>query len=363
MHRHEDIVTQDKNADYKTDYKFEDKSEDKSEGKSGKKPKVAIIVTGGTILCDYDPLTNKIKPVKTGAELLAELPALKNRYEVDLIEFSNMPGPHLTPQIGLNLADTIEATIKRRDISGVVVLQGTDTLEEMSYLCYLLVDAKKPVVFTGSMKSSRELYVDSMGNLYGATCLAASEEGANRGVMVYFNQNILSPRYVVKTKASNVDSFQAPETGPIGVVNNDNIRFFNPTAVTMPKNYRPQNLTSNVQLIKVSCGNDDMLLHSCVENKVDGIVIEGYGTGNIPPNLIPALKKAVDRGIPVVVVSQCIEGFANHAYDYVGGGAQLKEIGVICGQNLGGLRARLKLIVLHSVNKDMDYIRQGFSED
>ena len=323
------------------------------------KPRVAIIVTGGTILCDFDPQTNQIKPVRTGEQLLSELPALKNQYDIELIGFSNMPGPHLNPQIGLELSKVVEEAILRTDISGVVVLQGTDTLEEMSYLCYLLVDAQKPVVFSGSMKSAHELYVDSPGNLFGATRVAASKEARGRGVLIYFNQNILSPRYAVKTKACNIDAFQSPETGPVGAVTNEKICFFH-LAEPPPKIYKPQSLTSNVQLIKVACGVDDLLLRSCVERKVDGIVIEGFGAGNVPPALIPALKEAVALGIPVVVVSRCIEGFAGSSYDYVGGGAQLKDIGVICGQNLGGLRARLKLIVLHSTKNDLDYIRNGF---
>ena len=329
---------------------------------SEKKAKIAIIATGGTILSEYDPHTKQIRPTKTGKQLLMELPDLKNLCDIELIEFSNMPGPHLTPQIGLKLAKEMEELISRPDIDGIVVLQGTDTLEEMSYLCYLLVDAKKPVVFTGSMKSSHELYVDSLGNLYGAACVAASKEAHDRGVMVYFNQNILSPRYVVKTKVSNVASFQAPETGAIGVVTGEKICFFHPTTPP-PKYIRPQSLVSNIQLIKVACGMDDLLLRACVEQKVDGIVLEGFGAGNIPPSLIPALQDALACKIPVVVVSRCIEGFADGSYDYVGGGAQLKKMGIICGQNLGGLRARLKLMLLHSTNSDLEYIRLGFSEE
>ena len=326
------------------------------------KPKVAILVTGGTILCSYDPDTKEIRPVKTGEQLLSELPALRDQYDIELIAFSNMPGPHLTPEIGLQLAEKLEEVLLRPDISGAVVLQGTDTLEEMSYLCYLLLNTEKPVVFSGSMKSTHELYVDSLGNLYDATCLAASEEARGRGVMVYFNQNILSPRYVVKTNANNVASFQAPETGPIGAVTNEKIYFFHPPT-PLPKYDKPRSLASNVQLIKAACGMDDLLLRACVARKVDGIVLEGFGAGNITPALLPALEEAVAAGIPVVVVSRCIEGFAGRFYDYAGGGAQLGRMGLICGQNLGGLRARLKLMLLHSISSDLEDIRRGFGEE
>jgi len=326
------------------------------------KPKVAIIVTGGTILSTYNPETKQIKLDKTGEQLLSELPALKEHYSIELVNYSSMPSPQFTPQFALELADKIEEMIRRPDIRGVVVIQGTDTLEEMAYLCYLLVKADKPVVFTGSMKSMHELYADSLGNLYGAVFVAASEGARNRGVMVYFNQSIISPRYVVKTNANNVASFQAPEIGPMGAVTDERICFFHP-ATAQPNYDRPKSMTSNVQLIKSSFGMDDLLLRACIEQGVDGIVIEGFGAGNVAPKFVPTLQDAIARDIPVVVVSRCIGGFAGSSYDYYGGGAHLKDLGVICGYNLGGLRARLKLILLHSTNNDLNFIRQAFSND
>ncbi|MCL2426891.1 MAG: asparaginase [Oscillospiraceae bacterium] len=329
---------------------------------TAEKPKVAVIVTGGTILSTYNPETKQIKLDKTGEQLLSELPALKDRYSIELIEFSNIPSPHFTPQIILELVDKIEEMIRRTDICGVVVLQGTDTLEEVSYLCYLLAKADKPVVFTGSMKSMHELYADSLGNLYGAFFVAASEQARNRGVMVYFNQNILSPRYVVKTNANNVASFQAPETGPMGAVANEQIYFYHPHSGQSHYD-RSDKITANVQLIKASFNADDLLLRACIDQKVDGIVIEGLGAGNVPPSFIPAIQEAIELKIPVVVVSRCIGGFAATAYDYHGGGAHLKRLGVISGQNLGGVRARLKLMVLLSKSNDLEYIKQEFGEN
>jgi len=335
---------------------------DQNNAQQSQKPTVAVIVTGGTILSTYNPETKKITLDKTGEDLLSELPALKDRYSIELVNYSSMPSPHFTPQVALELADKIEEMINRPDISGVVVLQGTDTLEEMSYLMYLLVKATKPVVFTGSMKSMHELYADSLGNLYGAIFVAASEKSQNRGVMVYFNQNIISPRYVVKTNANNVASFQAPETGPMGAVANERIYFYHPQA-NQPNYTRPKSITANVQLIKSAFGMDDLFLRTCIEQNVDGIVIEGFGAGNVSPKFIPLLEEAIARKIPVVVVSRCIGGFAASYYDYLGGGAQLKKLGVICGQNLGGLRARLKLMVLLSINNNLDFIKRKFAED
>lgn len=325
-----------------------------------KRKKVAVFVTGGTIVCSFDPTSNRITPSRTGEELLAEMPSLKELCEVELIEYSNMPGPHLTPQIGLKLAREVDRVIESEDFCGAVIVQGTDTLEELAYLFYLISQTKKPIVFTGSMKSNHELYVDAPGNLFGAIRLAASLEASSYGVMVFTNQEILCPHYATKMGSHNIDSFRAIITGSMGIITNERIKFFN-----KPNNntrYNIDTLSKNVQLIKAAFGMDEMFLKSCIEAKVDGIVIEGMGAGNLPPNLVMYVEKAIKAKIPVIIVSRCAEGFAVPTYDYAGGGAGLEKIGAVFGEDLSGPKARIKLMVLASMKDDYEYITSHFND-
>ena len=188
--------------------------------------KVVVFVTGGTIVCHYDEEKHMLTPRFTGKELMDLLPNLKVPFEVELIEFSNMPGPHITPSIALRLAGEVESALNRDDVLGAVVVQGTDTLEEVAYLFHLMIRHEKPVVFTGAMKSIEELYTDAQGNMWGAIRLAACKEARNHGVMVYFNQEILSARYVVKSDANNMHSFTAAGAGSLGNINGDQITLF-----------------------------------------------------------------------------------------------------------------------------------------
>ncbi len=322
-------------------------------------PKVAVFTTGGTILSTYDPDTHTINPGMGGKELLEQaLAGSKYNYSIELYEFCNMPGPHLTPELGVELARKIDKILQRDDIVGVVVTQGTDTLEEMSYLVHLLIDSAKPVVFTGAMKSMHELYMDARGNLLGAIQVAASKAAQGRGVMVYFNQEIHTAKDVVKSHASSIAAFRSPGFGPIGIVDGENVSF---TAThVVDKSFPVENINPNVTLIKATFGMDDLLLQACLDANVAGIVMEGLGAGNLPPQTVPALKTALQRDIPVIMVSRCYEGRAMNIYGYEGGGAKLHDLGVILGGRLSGTKARIKLMVVLGYTKELEEIRKCF---
>lgn len=322
------------------------------------KPRIAVFVTGGTIVCHFDEESNRITPALTGEQLIQSVSGLSKSFNVELIEFSNMPGPHLTPQIGVELAKQVQSMLDRDDISGAVVVQGTDTLEEMAYLLDLLIDGPKPVVFTGAMKSNDELYSDAQGNLLGAIRIAACEEARGCGVMVFFNQDILAARYAVKADANNMNSFRARETGPMGMVTNEKVVLFNRTPPS--EHFTVKNLNKRIELIKATCGMSTMLLECCIRSKVDGIVIEGLGAGNLPPSMVPLIKEAISSKIPVVMTTRCPEGFAVGTYAYEGGGAGLESMGVIYGGDLNGQKARIKLMVLCDTSSDPLYLKTHF---
>ena len=115
------------------------------------KPKVAVFTTGGTIVSNFNRSKGTITPVYSGKELLSLMPEC-DCIDLVLHEFCNMPSPYLTPNDGLKLAKKVEDVLKDSTIDGAVVVQGTDTLEEIVYLFHLVLDVPKPIVFTGAMK-------------------------------------------------------------------------------------------------------------------------------------------------------------------------------------------------------------------
>lgn len=323
----------------------------------GPKSKVAVFTTGGTIVSRFDPAKHTIAPALTGKELLGLIPG-RDAFDVELHEFCNMPSPYLTPDIGLTLAGKVEDALRDDEIDGAVVVQGTDTLEEIAYIFHLVLSTPKPVVFTGAMKSKNQLYADGSGNLIGAIRLAASGDARERGIMVYFNQHIHSARYVVKVHTNSTEAFKSPECGPIGTVYDDHIVFH--AKPERERCFRPRHLSEKVELIKATCGMDDFLIKASINADVSGIVIEGLGMGNLPPNVVGSVACAIEKQIPVVLVSRCISGYSMNVYAYEGGGARLSEIGVIMGGNLTGEKARIKLMVLLGCSKDLEFVRENF---
>lgn len=159
------------------------------------------------------------------------------------------------------------------------------------------------------------------------------------------NDEIHTARYVTKTHTTNVATFRTPTFGPIGLVSKHKVSFFEEllrhTALPI------KDIVNHVYLLKAYAGMDNELFDFIASDtsNANGLVIEALGAGNLPPHVLPSLKKIIDKNIPVVLVSRCFNGIAEDVYSYEGGGVQLKKMGVIFCQGLNGQKARIKLLV------------------
>ena len=320
--------------------------------------KVVVFTTGGTIMSRFDSATNTIVQAENGDHLLEALSAFHCGYEIEVRDFCNHPSPHMDPEIGITLAREISSALQRQEVCGAVVAHGTDTIEEMSYFVSLILSESKPVVFTGAMKSSSEEYIDNIGNLLGAIRIAGNPASRDRGVLVFFNQDILSARYVSKSDTNHMNSFVASSGGPMGAVINGEVLYYHiPCKQAV---YPVTQIKADVQLVKACFGMSPLLIDACVEAKVDGIVIEALGAGNLPPKLLPSIRRALDSGIPVVIASRCAHGPSLAIYAYEGGGAPLKAMGCLFAGDLSGPKTRIKLMVLLSAGCSPEQIAAHF---
>ncbi|HXJ55055.1 MAG TPA: asparaginase domain-containing protein, partial [Verrucomicrobiae bacterium] len=140
------------------------------------KPRVTLICTGGTISMRFDPTSGGAIPALSGQALMALVPDLAELGRIDLVDFSLLPGPHMTPGRMLELARFIRTRLESAEQVGAVVTHGTDTLEECAYLAGLVVDSPKPVVFVGAMRTSSDAAWDGPVNLRSALRVALSQE-------------------------------------------------------------------------------------------------------------------------------------------------------------------------------------------
>ena len=192
-------------------------------------PKVKLFTTGGTIqskgahrlkLAEYND--GRVTP----AELIADLPELKDVARVEFEDIANVGSPGVNTEILLKLAKAINASLAQPDIAGAVVTHGTATLEETAYFLQLTIKSDKPVVVVGAMRPWTGISRDGPFNLLNAVRVAGSPDAVGKGVLVLLNDTIHSSRFVTKNNTYRVETFVSRELGPIGYSDSDRIVFY-----------------------------------------------------------------------------------------------------------------------------------------
>ena len=143
--------------------------------------KVVIVFTGGTISMTIDPKLHAAIPSLNSEEIMAMVTNIENFAEIETVNFGNLPSPHITPNIMMDLAKIVKQNIEREDVTGLVVTHGTDTLEETAYLLDLIINNEKPIIVVGAMRNSSELGYDGSSNLAASICTAISDKAKKIG--------------------------------------------------------------------------------------------------------------------------------------------------------------------------------------
>lgn len=261
--------------------------------------------------------------------------------QVTSIDFLNVPSPHIRLEHMMTLYQKIKA--EQANFDGFVITHGTDTLEETAYFLDTMAIPEKPIVLTGAMRSSNELGSDGVYNYQTALRVAADEKSADKGVLVVMNDEIHAAKYVTKTHTTNVSTFQTPTHGPLGLVTKREILYFK-TAEPRVR-FDLSAVSGTVPIIKAYADMDTVLLEALTKTDISGLVIEALGAGNLPPTILPTIKKLLERGLPIILVSRCFNGIAEPVYAYQGGGIQLEQDGILFVKELNAQKARLKLLI------------------
>ena len=159
------------------------------------------------------------------------------------------------------------------------------------------------------------------------------------------NDEIHAAKYVTKTHTTNVATFHTPTHGPLGIIMKHDILWFK-TAEPRVR-FDLEQITGTVPIIKAYAGMGigDGIISLLDPEKIDGVVIEAMGAGNLPPLAAGEITKLMEKGVPVVLVSRCFNGIAEPVYAYEGGGVKLQEAGVMFVKELNAPKARLKLLI------------------
>ncbi|MFZ5966181.1 MAG: asparaginase [Bacillota bacterium] len=325
-----------------------------------KNKRVAVVFTGGTISMKIDPRLAAAIPALSSDEIMLMVTNIDRLAEIEIVNFDNIPSPHMSPERMMDLSKVVKDLVSRDDITGVVVTHGTDSLEETAFLLDLNLSTHKPVIVVGAMRSSSELGYDGPSNLSSAICTAVSEQAVHKGVLVVMNNEVNAASEVTKTHTLSLDTFKSLEFGPLGIVDNDEVIFYRD--ITKHHHIETETIESNVDLIKCAAGMDSRLIKYCVDTGAKGIVLEAMGRGNIPPDMVEGVEYAIKHNVIVVMVSRCHKGRVLDSYGYKGAGRSLRNMGVIFGGSMPGQKARIKLMLALSVTNDQHTIMEMFEK-
>lgn len=322
--------------------------------------KVAIVFTGGTISMKVDPRLAAAIPALSSEEIMSMVTNLDKLSDIEIINFSRLPGPHMSPEKIMELSNLIKNIVKRDDITGVVVTHGTDSLEETAFLLDLNVITEKPIVLVAAMRNASELGFDGPSNIAAAIGTAASDNARNKGCLVVLNNEVNAASEVTKSHTLSLNTFKSMEFGPLGVVDNDEVIFYRD--MTRHDYIDVARIEKNVCLIKSVVGSDSGMIKYVVDQGVKGLVIEGMGRGNIPPGMLEGVDYALANNVRIVLVSRCPMGRVLDSYGYEGAGKDLRNRGVILGGNLNGQKARIKLMLSLAYSDDYQTIKSIFEK-
>jgi L-asparaginase len=311
-----------------------------------------------------DPAGGGAVPALTADEILAQVPGLADIADVEVEEFSRLPGPHVTPDQMWRLARRASAWLERPDVDGLVITHGTDTIEETAYLLDLVLLSDKPVVLVGAMRTVSDVGWDGPANLLAAVRVAASPAARGRGVLVVMDDHILPALEVRKVHTESSSSFATPEFGPLGQVDAGQVIFRrqpqprpawrDPAA---EPGLRVARLETQVALVQAYTGMEADSINDACARGPKGLAVIAFGRGNVPPAIVPGLRAAIDRGILVTISSRCIAGRVSPRYGYDGGGLQLQKAGAVLAGDLSGAKTRLLQMVVLGFAADVGHAR------
>jgi L-asparaginase len=304
---------------------------------------IHILFTGGTISMQRDAAAGGNVPTHGGEDLVRLAPGIDRIAPLRIEDWARMPAGHFDLERLWALRERVRALSGSGDVSGIVITHGTDILEETAYLLDRTLDRRIPVVVTGAMRTSSDTEWDGPRNLRDAVTVAASPASQGRGAMVAFAGQVFAGATAVKTHATDVEAFSAPHASPIGGVEDGVVRFVSAPA-TAADPIGPTSLHARVAHVPMVVGDDGAVLDLLRPSHV-GVVIEAFGSGNVPPGAVPAIGRWLDEGKPVVLASRCPRGRVTPIYAFDGGGARTIAMGAVPAGPRTPSQARMELTI------------------
>ncbi|MCA9487336.1 MAG: Glu-tRNA(Gln) amidotransferase subunit GatD [Nanoarchaeota archaeon] len=286
-----------------------------------KKPNIAMVITGGTIASRYDPKTGAVKWLTNPENLFKFYPELFEKVNVLKVDVPFMKGSeNMDFKDWKKIAKSVETFLNDKNIQGIIVTHGTDTLHYTSAaLSFFLGKINKPVVLTYSQRSIDRASSDANLNLQ-CSALAAISDIAEVMIVGHANSDddfcyALPGTKVRKMHSSRRDAFKAINERPIAKIYPDileKISEYSPRGKSN-KIKVDSNFEEKVALLKFYPGQDPNILDYYVKEGYKGLVIEMVGLGHVATSesrnsWTNKLKEVIKKGLVVCAAPQTLNG-------------------------------------------------------
>lgn len=324
-----------------------------------KRPHIHLLATGGTIAgrAMSDTATTGYRAGALSVDdLVASVPGIRDAADLTGETISSIDSKDMTENIWCTLSCRIRELERNGRTDGIIVIHGTDTMEETAYFLELTTEHRIPVVLTGAMRPATAVSADGPMNLLNAVRLAGVKEAAFMGVLVMMNDTIFCARDVTKGNTLSLDTFCAPR-GPLGHMNDGQVEWYHgPLHREGEAPFSVDSLTAlpKVYILYGTAGADGAMVRAAVQTGAEGLVYAGTGNGSIHEADEKELAKAAARDIPVVRSSHAGSGTV------IGAEASYEEEHFIRGGSLNPQKARILLQLALTKTHDYREIQEIF---
>ena len=319
------------------------------------KKHILLLTTGGTIASM--PGGDGLQPSDSGV-FQREMEQLRTYYDITVRELMTLDSSNIRPAEWQLIAQGIWEN--RQGFDGIVVSHGTDTMGyTASAVTFMLPNIDIPVVFTGSQLPLIDMLSDGPDNLRTAFAMAAA---GHNGIFLAFDRKVMLGCRAVKVRASGFSAFESINARYTALVSNAGLsvdEMMLPVHTGQPA--LRTDISDEVFLLKLTPGISPKIFDALMDMGYKGIVIEAFGLGgiNILGEGLGAIRRCLDKGINVVVTSQCLYDSANLGVYQVG--VKLLELGVIQGRDMTSEAAMTKLMWAIGQGMDNRQIAQLFA--
>lgn len=323
--------------------------------------KIVIFISGG-LACATKQEDNNYSMCQIADSVRKQF----SQIDTQIIEFADIDSSQADLDFFYDLTRTIQRKINCHDVKGIILVYGTDTMEILAYLLHrTIINNNKPIVITGSTRETKNSDFDGKANLFNSINQILNKDSLLycNGITINFAGKIHNPSYFSKEHTFSIDPFSSGKLGIIGMMHGDRIDWRKslkrPVLIPLPNKLEP------IPIICAYPGAPDYLLDVFLNKTFKAVIIIAYGCGNVSDDLYYSIKKAIDFGLKVILVTKCKFGGISPEYAGSGGNQSLIELGVLMAHDLNAYQAMVvaSLVVGNSISKKSLYLESYFNNE